>query len=1247
MSALTQSESSSVQRCPARITLAPADQFGRAGDSRAEMSGQTYLQQTLSQVAASEALRPFANRWRRGPSTIRATCPDASNACFIVGISKRFATSVIVVAPNPDYAQRMADQIEVWISDDPQTQVVLFAESEGVPLERYEPDRNAAQMRIAAVDKVANPPEGVSRSIVVASIHAAVERTLQPEVFNTASETLNVGDRIDLNGTVRRWASAGYAMEPAVDYPGAMSRRGGIIDIFPVGADAPLRIELFDDEIESVRVFDTQTQRSVSSVNSVRVPPASETLPKLVNLDLIQSLTERLNTDWQDLQQAPVERMHEDLSLLATGDLAEGLTFYGGFLKHGTVFDYMPEGSVAVTCRPAMVREAAAGLDRRLEQVRSLKERRGEIPRNFPLSQMTWNDALYGIESMQRRAELSPFGIDADDLGDSQPLPATPIFMPESFSMQDDRDDEADPVSTDQPVERIGDALASGSANVIAISRHTARLRELLLSADIPSAFNSETLVSHAVRVIILNGFAPEGFSLEFDDGKRVAVITDRELFGVTKVRAQSRRRAVRRQTQLDNLTPGTFVVHEDHGIAKFLKVEPRKRDPREHLVLEFARGDRIYLPTEHIDRIQLYQGGGDQAPRLSRLGTQEWNTTRQRAKRAAELVAGELIDLYARRMLLQGIASDPDTPWQQNLEDSFQFVETRDQLEAVDAVKSDMESGNSMDRIICGDVGFGKTEVAVRAAFKAVQSGRQVAVLVPTTLLAQQHTQTFRDRLGPYPVTIDTLSRFKSPQEQRRAVERLADGTLDIVIGTHRLIQRDVQFKNLGLAIIDEEQKFGVQHKEHLKQLRAQVDVLTLSATPIPRTLYMSLAGIRDMSNIATPPEERRPVRTFVSERSDSLIREAILRELDRGGQAFFLHNRVKSIERIHRRLRKLVPEAKFLVGHGQMHENDLEHVVSSFDSREADVLICTTIVEAGIDMPNVNTLIVDNADKFGLAQLHHIRGRVGRSARQAFAYLLIEPHKSLTEAADARLNTILAASDLGAGYKIAMRDLEIRGMGNVIGAEQHGHVAAVGLHMYTKLLSQAVERLKAIRLQQSRNGRPDTPEGVMDVEESVAAALEDPVRVDVYLSLDDRIPREYIEDLAQRLAVYQRVAWARSRRDLDSIRSELRDRYGPVPRNFEYTVAAARIRLLARAAGVVAVRVTGDRATLTLDAPVGDAKPILQRTLGPNASVGNTQIRISIDQDDDPEEWIDEIEATLELIEGFKQRVMALVGG
>ena len=1204
----------------------------------------SYIQHTVSSFAAADALRPFADRWTKSPAAVKAVCPDAANAFFITAIAARFRSSILAVAPNPDYAVRMADQLETWLATDSDAQVVLFPESESVPFERYEPDRNATQARIAALQQILQPPQPASsRSIVVASIHALSQRTLDRDAWAAASDIVETNQQLDINSTIRRWSDAGYSMETTVDYPGAMSRRGGIIDIFPIGADAPVRIELFYDEVESIRTFDPTTQRSTSNIDRVIIPPASETLPKHTDLDLIQALTEQLDTDRLDVAAEHVERLHEELALLATGDLTTNLTFYGGFLQHGTLFDYLPAGTISITCRPAMVREAAEGADRRLTQVTAMKEHRAEAPRNFPTAHMSWNDCQYGIESTRRRVELSPFGVDAEDLGDAHNLPATMMLGATNYYGPDGNDDpDAATELSNRPAELVETALASGATSVIAISRHTARLRELLLSAGITSTFDGDTDPSHAPKVVIGQGFAPEGFTLERDNGSKLAILTDRELFGITKIRARSRRRSVRKRTQLENLTPGTFVVHEDHGIARFLKVEPRDRDPREHLVLEFAGGDKIYLPTEAIDRIQLYQGGGEQTPTLSKMHSQQWKTARQRAKRAAEIVAGELIELYARRALAPGIAHSQDSPWQQNLEDSFPYVETEDQAAAVDAVKQDMESGKSMDRIICGDVGFGKTEVAVRAAFKAVETGQQVAVLVPTTLLAQQHTQTFKDRLGPFPVSIETLSRFKSPQEQRDTVAKIAQGKVDIVIGTHRLIQRDVKFKNLGLAVIDEEQKFGVQHKEHLKQLRTQVDVLTLSATPIPRTLYLSLAGIRDMSNIGTPPEERRPVRTFVSERSDGLIRNAILRELEREGQVFFLHNRVKSIERIHRNLRKLVPEATFAVGHGQMHEGELEDVMAAFDRREADVLICTTIVEAGIDMPNVNTLIVDDSDKFGLAQLHHIRGRVGRSERQASAYFLVEPHKSLTEKADARLNTILAAADLGAGYQVAMRDLEIRGMGNVIGAEQSGHVAAIGLHMYTRLLAQAVERLKALRTEQA--GQDNAAEDADQTDETTDL-FDEPIHTEVYLNLDDRIPNTYIEDLAQRLAVYQRVAWARSFDDLDAIKEDVRDRYGPIPRNFNYTVAGARIRLLARDAGVDSVRVNDNRVTFALPNSVGDASPMLQRTLGPNAKIGNKKITLNIDQDDEPEDWIDEIEANLELIQNFRTRIMSLL--
>ena len=773
--------------------------------------------------------------------------------------------------------------------------------------------------------------------------------------------------------------------------------------------------------------------------------------------------------------------------------------------------------------------------------------------------------------------------------------------------------------------------------------------------------------------VVIAEGYATSGFDLELDNGDNIRILTDAEIFGIRRQRRRTHRRAMRRGPQLEQLQPGVYVVHVDHGIAKFLGTETKEPDGREHLVLQYARDDRVYVPTEHIDRIQIYQGGGETAPKLSKLGTQEWRSARRRAKRATEIVANELLSIYAARMLAKGIQADPDTPWQQVLEASFPFEETPDQLTALQAVKTDMEDEKSMDRIICGDVGFGKTEIALRSAFKAVQNGRQAAVLVPTTLLAQQHYDTFRERLAPFPVAVDVISRFRSRDDQQDILERLAAGKIDIIIGTHRLIQRDIVFNDLGLVVIDEEQKFGVRHKEHMKRLRAAVDVLTLSATPIPRTLYMSIAGIRDMSNMETAPEERLPVRTFVSESSDDLIREAILRELDRGGQVFFLHNRVKGIERVSRRLRELVPEASFTIGHGQMPEGQLEEVVTAFERGEYDVLVCTTIIEAGIDMPNVNTLIVDDADRFGLAQLHHIRGRVGRGAKQGFAYLLVQPNKSLTEEADARLNTILAATELGSGFKIAMRDLEIRGMGNVIGAEQSGHVAAIGLHLYTQLLSQSVEELKK-RIEQSPDGEIPAPapaigDGKISTPSPSGRSAEGEggapnghkpklnghsdddwqppsmIRADIRLGIDDNVPVEYVEDLAQRLSFHQRLSWARSEQEIAELRAELRDRYGPIPDSVEGLLETARIRLLAEQADCASVRASTERARIIMNSPVGGAKTQLQRLLGPQARVGNTQIVIEADKGMDEHEFVEEIAAVLETIRNFKQRVMALI--
>ncbi|CAI8014087.1 Transcription-repair-coupling factor, partial [Geodia barretti] len=570
----------------------------------------------------------------------------------------------------------------------------------------------------------------------------------------------------------------------------------------------------------------------------------------------------------------------------------------------------------------------------------------------------------------------------------------------------------------------------------------------------------------------------------------------------------------------LAELTPGSYVVHIDHGVARFAGTThlDTPGDEREYLVLEYAGDDRLYVPTEQLDRLGSYVAATDEQPTLTRLGGNEWQRIKERAKGAAREIAEELLRLYATRESVDGHRFGPDATWQRDLEDSFPYVETPDQMRAIDEVKGDME-------------------VALRAAFKAVNEGMQVAVLVPTTVLAQQHYATFAERLAPYPVKVDVLSRFRTHKEQAAVVDAAKTGGVDIVIGTHRILQKDVAFSNLGLVIVDEEHRFGVAHKERLKQMRAEVDVLTLSATPIPRTLHMALAGVRDMSVIHTPPEARLPVRTFVSEDSGELVREAILREIERDGQVFFLHNRVRTIHQVAEDLSKLVPEARILVGHGQMPENELEDVMVEFSNREADVLVCTTIIESGLDMPNVNTIIIDRADRFGLAQLYQLRGRVGRGDHRAYAYLLLPDHGDITEAASQRIHAILEATELGAGFRVAMRDLEIRGAGNLLGADQSGQIHAVGLNLYSQLLSQAVEEL-------SRNGSA-----------AVQTEIEPPPRID--LPIPASIPEDYIAHLPARLAFYQRLSQITDRTHIGAVRSDMQDRFGPPPIEVENLLA------------------------------------------------------------------------------------------
>ncbi|HEX6061056.1 MAG TPA: transcription-repair coupling factor, partial [Candidatus Limnocylindria bacterium] len=665
----------------------------------------------------------------------------------------------------------------------------------------------------------------------------------------------------------------------------------------------------------------------------------------------------------------------------------------------------------------------------------------------------------------------------------------------------------------------------------------------------------------------------------------------DAEVFGFRKPRhPERRRRRVAVGSFLQDLKPGDHVVHEDSGIARFEGFETKQviGVEREYLILTFADGTR-WLPTDRIDKITRYVGG--QAPALSVMGGRDWLKTKGRAKRAAAEIAKELLRLYAAREATPGHAFGKDTPWQIEMENAFPFTETPDQLLAIEETKKDMERGRPMDRLIVGDVGYGKTEVALRAAFKSVMDGKQVAVLVPTTVLAQQHYETFSERLATFPVKIEMLSRFRLPAEQKETVERIKTGDVDIVVGTHRVLQKDVGFRDLGLVVIDEEHRFGVRHKERLKAMRTEVDVLSMTATPIPRTLHMALSGVRDISVIETPPEDRQPIETHVVERSDDVIREAIVRELDRGGQIYYVHNRIIGIEQETERLRQLVPTAKFIIGHGQMDERKLERVMVDFADQDHDVLVCTTIIESGLDIPNVNTIIIDRAGTLGLAQLYQLRGRVGRSAEKAYAYLLYTKEASLTEQARMRLQAVFEASELGAGFKIAMHDLEIRGAGNILGAEQHGHVAAVGFELYAQLLEEAVNEQRGLR--------------------PLAPAASDVV---VDLALSTAIPDEYIPARARKLEMYRRIAELRELDELVALRGELQDRYGAPPEPMRNLLYGVEVKLRAAKAGATEVRVRGAELRIVMGRDLGDAQRTMILSVFPKAQHGQRQVRASI---------------------------------
>ena len=1147
----------------------------------------------LSLFAAQPRMRRHLRNLAR-PGMAGTLAIDGDHQAVYVGALWQLQQRpVVVIAPRLEDARRLHDQLVEYLGEE--APVHLLPEPEVLPFERLAVDSRTGNQRLTALAALASYDAASADGpipLVVTSLASALRLTLPPELAigqhpsSPHADELSKGQRIgSIDALLAAWVELGYQREPQVEVPGTFSLRGGILDVFPTDAGLPYRVEMWDDEVDTIRLFDPETQRSMGDTDRVPMVAAREQLPELS--DPASFDERRRKIDLSACNGGTIARFQEELAHLLTEPNLETLAFYNGFLNRHTLADYLPADTIVVMDRPNRLASEAEEQEAKYEQQRANRQDRGELPFGFPSPSADWDHLTQRIGA----AGATTIGMERWGTEETptmlQPLPDQSAGL-NHF--------------TDDVVERIADGGA-----VVAVTQHAARLVQILEQAGAAATLEDGLSARpRPGRVQVLTGALSKGWQTESTDNEpAVAVYSDAELFGTVKRRSyrpSRTRRDLGDAVSLGDLTPGSFVVHIDHGVAKFVGTTQLEStgDDREYLVLEYAEDDRLYVPTEQLDRLGAYVAATDQPPTLTRLGGSEWQRIKDRAQGAAREIAEELLRLYAIRETVTGHRFGPDATWQRDLEDSFPYQETPDQIQAIDEVKNDMEADKPMDRLICGDVGYGKTEVALRAAFKTINEGMQVAVLVPTTVLAQQHYATFAERLAPYPVKVEVLSRFRTSREQDEVVEAAKSGTVDIVIGTHRILQKDVGFKNLGLVIIDEEHRFGVAHKERLKQMRAEVDVMTLSATPIPRTLHMALAGVRDMSVIHTPPEARLPVKTFVSEDSAEPVREAILRELERDGQVFFLHNRVRTIHNIAEELGKLVPEARILVGHGQMPESELEDVMVAFANREADVLVCTTIIESGLDMPNVNTIIIDRADRFGLAQLYQLRGRVGRGDHRAYAYLLLPDNHEITEAASKRIHAILEANELGAGFRIAMRDLEIRGAGNLLGADQSGQIHAVGLNLYSELLNQAVQDLM--------NG--NTGEASM--------ASEPPPRID--LQVPAFIPPGYIEHMPARLAFYQRLSNITDRAQIAAVQADMEDRFGPLPPEVVHLLAITDLRCLGSAAGVESMAGSSDGViTVVFRHPVGDARQALQNKMGRGIRVGRRDMEVRTAGDTD----------------------------
>ncbi|MDR6227105.1 transcription-repair coupling factor [Desmospora profundinema] len=1049
---------------------------------------------------------------------------------YVAALFRELGRPMLVVTHNLNQAQKAVEDLQELL---PREQVLLYPANELVATEIALDGHETLGDRIQVLSRLTRGFRGV---FVVP--FAGARKLFPPqEIFAAAHRTLTVGEEHPVEVLVKHLVRVGYERVDMVEKAGEFSLRGGILDLFPVTEEDPVRIEFFDDEVDSIRPFSVVDQRSKDKWDRFTIPPAREVFASPEALyqagDRVATLLEeRLSrVKDPDIRTKLAEKIGWEIEQLKSGQRFTGIYKYISQIHpaYETLLDYLPADTLWILDEPARIQESAKQMEREEGEWQTALLQQGEYLPALTLS-VSYDD--WFNRSQNQRIYLSLFmrqagGIQPQNIvqficrGMQQFHGQMHVLKTEWERWIKGKYRVMFTASTRERAERLERVLADYGMEVT---------RELV----------DGSLSPH--RPVVQVGTLSGGFEL---GASRIAVVTEGEVF------TQKQRRA-RRMTKLDHaekikdyqeLKPGDYVVHVNHGIGRYHGIETLDVGGlhKDYLLVQYAGNDKLYVPIEQIDQVQKYLGSEEKTPKVYSLGGSEWSKVKNKVRSSVEDIASDLIQLYAKRQAARGYSFSKDTAYQREFDSLFPYEETGDQLRSIEEIKKDMESEQPMDRLLCGDVGYGKTEVAIRAAFKATMDGKQVAVLVPTTILAQQHYETFRERFADFPVEIRVLSRFRSRKEQKDTIKGVKEGTVDIVIGTHRLLSKDVEYKELGLLIVDEEQRFGVKHKEKVKQLKANVDVLTLTATPIPRTLHMSMMGVRDLSVIETPPENRFPVQTYVLEYSAALVREAIERELARNGQVYFLYNQVQNIDQMADQIRMLVPDARIAVAHGQMAETELERVMLDFLDGEYDVLVSTTIIETGVDIPNVNTLIIYNADKMGLSQLYQLRGRVGRSNRIAYAYFTYQRDKVLSEAAEKRLQAIKEFTELGSGFKIAMRDLAIRGAGNLLGAEQHGHIASVGFEMYTQMLKEAIHE------QQGK---------VIEVK---------PFDPEIELNADAYLPSEYIGDEKQKIEIYKKI---RAVRDLDEARDleeEMEDRFGDLPQPVMNLLRVARLRAYA----------------------------------------------------------------------------------